>query len=184
MRLHQSFFARAARLMRTPSATWGVHPFSKVVPIRPARRRFFAREMDRLGTGAATMHRMRYRSRISATSTGQTVKVLRHMGRGCAGVVTGNAVFCPTFGLGHCERPDQVGRDRSRWERCSGNTRGNASTGCLGPRYRRPSTASGELTASGLTRRNCSAHRILAVICMTTNSVTMQPMVTANPVKP
>ena len=40
------------------------------------------------------------------------------------------------------------------------------------------------LAETGATRRKCSAHRILAVICMTTNSVTMQPIVTANPVKP
>src|SRR5215831_14208685 len=34
--------------MRRPvSPAWGVHPFSKVVPIRAASRRFFAREMDR-----------------------------------------------------------------------------------------------------------------------------------------
>ena len=39
------------------------------------------------------MHRMRYGSRISGTSTGQMVKVLRHRGRGCAGVVTGNAFY-------------------------------------------------------------------------------------------
>ena len=38
-------FARAgASEASAPSATWGVHPFSKVVPIEAASRRFFARE--------------------------------------------------------------------------------------------------------------------------------------------